>query len=274
MIPLMDRALSHYDTKSVAAAQRARVKDALFASLAFVALLGLVHFTQLLAPFISNWGVVPLTAGGLVGLASAPLLHADWGHLASNAVGLAVLGTLMGSVYPRCALRIVLLGWVGAGVFTWLIGRPANHLGASGLVHTLFFALFTLAALRRDRHALVAAFSALMLFGGMLFTVLPQELEISWEMHAGGALMGVLGAVLWRHRDPPPSRPMYSWESEEEEALAEAGRRVQEQHTFEPARPDDVPVLWRRPEPEGTRGQVLLFRRRGKDDVNRDDRAG
>lgn len=257
----MDAPTTHLDPRAHARTQSARVRGQLFGWLLFVVLLGIVHIATIAWPTLSDWGVVPLTANGLVGLLSAPLLHADWGHLFSNALGLVVLGTLVGTVYPRSASRLVLAAWVGAGVFTWLIGRPSNHLGASGLVHGLFFALFTLALLRRDRPAVVAAMVAMMLFGGMLLTVLPHEWRISWEMHAGGALAGVVAAFVWRHRDPPPPRRLYSWEVEEQQAEALAEAKALEDAIYEPGRPGEVPVLWVRPEREDERGTVLPFRR-------------
>lgn len=257
----MDVPSAHFDANTQVRTQSARVRSQLFLWLLFVVLLGAVQVATIAWPDLSNWGVVPLTADGLVGLLSAPLLHADWGHLFSNALGLVVLGTLVGTVYPRSASRIVLAAWVGAGLFTWFIGRPSNHLGASGLVHGLFFALFTLALLRRDRPAVVAAMVAMMLFGGMLLTVLPHEWRISWEMHAGGALAGIVAGVVWRHRDPPPPRKPYSWEIEEQQAEALAEARALDESTFEPGRPDDVPVLWVRPTHDDQRGTVLPFRR-------------
>jgi membrane associated rhomboid family serine protease len=259
----MDAMTIDHDPAALARAQRQRVRSALFSWLLFVALLGAVQIASIAWPGLAQWAVVPLSLHGLVGLLTAPLLHADFGHLFSNAIGLVVLGTLLGTVYPRSASRIVLAAWIGAGAFTWLIGRPSVHLGASGLVHGLFFALFTLALLRRDRPAVVAAMVAMMLFGGMLLTVLPQEWRISWEMHAGGALAGIVGAFLWRHRDPPPPRRLYSWEIEEREAQALAEAKALDADTFEPERPHEVPVLWVRPAApdDDGRGTVLPFKR-------------
>lgn len=257
----MDDTLPRYDPAEQSRAQRQRVRSNLFRWLLFVVLLGLVQIATIAWPSLSSWAVVPLTGPGLVGLVTAPLLHADWGHLFSNALGLVVLGTLVGTVYPRSAWRIVLAAWVGAGVFTWFIGRPSVHLGASGLVHGLFFALFTLALLRRDRPAVVAAMIAMMLFGGMLLTVLPHEWRISWEMHAGGALAGVIAAFVWRHRDPPPPRKLYSWEIEELQAQALSEAKALDEAAYEPDRPREVPVLWVRPERPDERGTVLPFRR-------------
>jgi membrane associated rhomboid family serine protease len=257
----MDALTPAYDPAAQARAQGERVRRSLFHWLLFVVLLGGVQIATIAWPVLSSWAVVPLTLSGLVGLFTAPLLHADWGHLFSNALGLVVLGTLIGTVYPRSASRIVLAAWVGAGVFTWFIGRPSVHLGASGLVHGLFFALFTLAPLRRDRPSVVAAMVAMMLFGGMLLTVLPHEWRISWEMHAGGAIAGIIAAYVWRHRDPPPPRRLYSWEIEEQQAEALAEAKAIDADTFEPDRPREVPVLWVRPERDEERGAVLPFKR-------------
>ncbi|MCE2945297.1 MAG: rhomboid family intramembrane serine protease [Lysobacteraceae bacterium] len=246
--------------------QAQRLRVSLQRWLGFVALLGLVLVATVALPELGSWGVRPLEIRGLAGLATAPLLHADAGHLFSNAVALVVLGTLVGTVYPLSASRLVLAAWIGAGAFTWLLGRPSVHLGASGLVHGLFFALFTLAVLRRDRHAVVAAFVAILLFGGMLLTVLPHELRVSWEMHAGGALAGIVAGVVWRRRDPPPARAPYSWEIEEADARALEDAKAVEADTYEPARPGDVPVLWERPARDEARGTVLPFRRPGSAD--------
>lgn len=253
-----------YDAPTLAREQARRFKRSLRGWLLFVVVLGLVHIAGIAWPLLGRLGVLPLEPIGLLGLLTAPLLHADFGHLLSNAFPLLVLGTLVGTVYPRSASRLVLFGWLGAGLITWFIGRPSVHLGASGLVHALFFAVFALALLRRDRPAIVAALVAALLFGGMLLTVLPQELRISWEMHAGGALSGLLAAWLWRRRDPPPPRAPYSWEIEAEQAEALAEAKALDAATFEPERPCDVPVLWQRPEPgneaaEEPRGRILPF---------------
>lgn len=248
-----------YRAADVAARQREALRRAVTATLALIVLLGAAFIASEAWPGLRQLGVQPLQAAGLTGLLAAPLLHADIGHLLGNAGALLILGITLGTVYPRSAGRIVATAWVGAGLVAWLIGRPSVHLGASGLTHGLFFALFTLGLLRGDRPARVAAFIALLLFGGMALSVLPSEWRISWEMHAGGALAGVLAAWRWRHRDPPPPRPRYSWEIEEDLAgQAEADTR----DTLEPPRPSEVPVLWVRPDPP--RGVVVPFRRRNE----------
>ena len=63
----------------------------------------------------------------------------------------------------------------------------------------------------------------------------------------------VVAAGLWRRLDPAPPRRRYSWELEED--AADPG-----DDALEPPRPDEVPVLWQRP--EEPRGQVIPFRPR------------
>ena len=110
------------------------------------------------------------------------------------------------------------------------------------------FLLFVLGLLRRDRPAIAAAMIAFLLYGGMLLTVLPREPGVSWQAHLGGALAGVIAAWLFRRSDPQPPRKRYSWEIEEELAAQAAATADADHEQFEPASPQDVPVLWQRPE--------------------------
>lgn len=236
-----------------AEAVRGHFRRALLASMALVALLGAIFHAGPWLGGLHFLALVPLEPAGLVGIATAPLLHGSAGHWLGNSVALLILGTLLGTVYPRAALRALPLLWLLPGVVTWLIGRPSFHIGASGLTHALMFLLLFLGLLRRDKAAIAAALIAFFFYGGMLLTVLPREPGVSWEYHLGGALAGILAAFLWRRADPEPPRKRYSWEDEDEEPAP-----GDEDGEFALPRPDEVPVLWRRP--EEPRGVVLPFR--------------
>lgn len=257
-LPVLDTPL---DPHAQRVHDRRRLLRAFNASLACVLLLVVVFSAQ--GSFdVGAWAVTPGTLDGLRGLLAAPLLHGSLEHLGANAVSLLLLGTLAGSVYPRATLRALPLLWLGSGLGAWALGDPGtHHLGASGLTHGLMLLVFTLGLLRRDRPAIAAAMIAFFLYGGMLLTVLPQEPGVSWQSHLGGALAGVVAALLWRRRDPLPPRKRYSWEIEEDLA-ADAARAEREQ--FESPSPNDVPVLWRRP--DDTRGVVLRFPAQRSDD--------
>ncbi len=257
---LADMTTSTYENEQRAYAQRQRrqLQRALTASLALVALLGAVFFASEAWPWLRNLAIRPHEAIGLIGVIFAPLLHGDFAHLASNAVPLIILGCVLGTLYPRTAVRALPLIWLLSGIGTWAIGRTSLHLGASGITHGLFFLVFMLALLRRDRPAIAAGLLAFFMYGGMLLTVLPREWDISWEYHLSGALAGIIVAILWFRLDPAPPRKRYSWEDEELlDAQLEQQRSIGD--PLEPSRPADVPVLWQRTtEP---RGVVLPFRR-------------
>ena len=223
---------------------RGRVRRALKASLSGVLLLALVFAAQ--HGFDWTWlAIAPRSTAGLVGILAAPLLHGSPGHLGGNAVALLLLGTLAGTVYPRAALRSLPLLWLGSGLAAWLLGEPGTrHLGASGIAHGLMFLVFALGLLRRDRPAIAAAMIAFFLYGGMLLTVLPREAGVSWQAHLGGAVAGILAALVLRKSDPATPRRRYSWEDE----LAPGGEDAAgDRDALEPPRPALVPVLWTRP---------------------------
>ena len=239
-----------------------RVRRGVQYSLASVLLLCVVYSVQGWLP-LQALTVNPGSAAGLVGVLTAPLLHGSPGHLLANATALVLLGILAMTVYPRATVRALPLLWLGSGLCAWLLGEPgSHHLGASGVTHGLGFLVFVLGLLRRDRAAIAAGMMAFFFYGGMLLTIFPQEVGISWESHLGGAISGVLAAFLFRRSDPMPPRRKYSWEIEEELELEQAAAR---HDTLEPRAPEDVPVLWKRDEPRnepGDRGKVLRFRPR------------
>lgn len=238
----------------------ARFRRALNLSMAAVIALTAVFLAQ--GQFdVAPFSIHPQDPAALIGVLTAPLLHGSAGHLASNAISVLILGTLAGTVFPRATLRALPVIWIGSGLGTWLIATQGYHLGASGVTHGLGFLVFTLGLLRRDRPSMAAALIAFFFFGGMLLTVLPHELGVSWEYHLAGAVMGVLAGIVWRHADPPPPRRRYSWEDEED-----AENPVADPELDLP-RPDEVPVLWRRPPPVAPGDNVVEFRRPKSDSV-------
>lgn len=248
------------DSPAQRRADKRRLLGAFNASLAFV----LVLWAMFAAQQVFDWqalAVAPRSLAGLAGLATAPLLHGSPEHLVANAIALLMLGTLALAVYPKASVRALPLLWLGSGLGAWLLGEAGSrHLGASGLTHGLMFLVFALGLVRRDRPAIAAAMLAFLFYGGMLLTVLPREAGVSWQAHLGGAVAGVLCAWWLRNADPKAARRRYSWELEEEAAreAAEAERAM-----YEPPRPRDVPVLWRRDaDAQAARGVVLAFRDR------------
>jgi membrane associated rhomboid family serine protease len=232
-----------------------RFKRALNLSLAALIFLAFCFWLQV-EDVVSTQALAirPQDPSSLIGILTAPLMHGSLGHLGANAFAVLALGTLAGTVFPKATWRALPVIWIGSGLGTWLIGTSGSHIGASGVTHGLGFLVFALGVLRRDRAAVAAAMIAFLFFGGMLVTIFPNEIGVSWEYHLAGAVSGLLGAVLFRRADPPPARKRYSWEDEPEEAEADPDG-------LEPPSPDEVPVIWQRP-PLRVRPVVVPFRRR------------
>lgn len=207
-----------------------------------VAGIGLLWLTTLLGQTLDldlyRLGVYPHTLAGLPGILFAPLVHGSWGHLLSNSFALLVLVTALLYGYPRSARPALALIWLGSGLGVWLFARPSWHFGASGLTHGIMFYIFTSGILRRDRPSIALALIVFLLYGGMIWTIFPQDPDVSYESHFFGAGCGVLAAVLFAHRDPRPPGKHYDWEDEDEDTTDD----------FPAAQPDDRDTTPRAPE--------------------------
>lgn len=183
----------------------------------FVLFLWCIKSAEILFTFnMDGLGVYPLHWRGLLGILTAPLVHGSLSHLFSNTLPLLILGSVLLYGYPRSRFRVLTFIWLVSGVGVWLFARQANHIGASGLSHGIFFFLFVISILRRDRSSVAIMMIAFLMYGGMTMTIFPTEPGISFEYHFFGALAGAIAAVLWYKRDPKPVEKRYFWEDREE----------------------------------------------------------
>lgn len=183
----------------------------------FVLLLWLLELLDLLFGLdLARLGVYPRDPVGLVGILAAPLVHGGWLHLVSNSFALLVLGSVLLYGYPRTALPLLVLTWLGSGLGVWVFGRASYHFGASGLTHGLMFFIFVSGILRHDRLSIALSMIVFFLYGGMVWTVFPTEPGVSFESHFFGAVMGLTAAFLFFGRDPLPPGKHYDWEDADE----------------------------------------------------------
>ena len=248
---------------SAAAVQRdrTRLRYALLGAAGLVAGIWLAWLgAWLLGWNIDELGIRPRDAHGLIGILTAPFAHASFEHLMSNTLPLGLLTALMLYAYPRASRYALPLIWLASGLGVWLWARPSVHVGISGITHGLMFFLFVMGLLRRDRLGVALALLVFFLYGGMLMTVLPREIEVSFEYHLAGAVAGLAAALLLFRLDPQAPRKRYSWEDEEEQLAAVADDEL------EPPRPADVPVLWHGPRRVRSGGNnVVAFPERPRD---------
>jgi membrane associated rhomboid family serine protease len=81
------------------------------------------------------------------------------------------------------------------------------------------FFVFTIGVLRWDRKAIALSMIVFLLYGSMIWGVLPGRPGISFESHLSGAVIGLVLALLLRNADPRPPEKKYSWEDEDSEIL-------------------------------------------------------
>ena len=144
---------------------------------------------------------LPYLAGSLRGILLSPLLHGSFSHLMSNTFPLLLLGGFVAIRGAKTIIGVSLLVIVLGGLLVWIVGRPAIHIGASGLVFGYFGFLVAQGWYERSIVSIVVAVGVLLLYGGIIFGVLPQSGFISWEGHLFGLVAGVLAARMSRRQE-------------------------------------------------------------------------
>jgi membrane associated rhomboid family serine protease len=192
-------------------------RNSAMVALIFIALLWLIELLDRVFDLqLYRFGVLPHSPEGLGGILFAPLIHGSWSHLLSNSFALLILLTALLYGYPRSSRPALALVYAGSGLGVWLFARESYHFGASGLTHGMMFYIFTAGILRRDRLSIALSLIVFFIYGSMIWSIFPQEPGISYESHFFGAACGVLAALLFALRDPPPAEKHYEWEDEEE----------------------------------------------------------
>jgi len=163
---------------------------------------------------LARFGLRPKHIEGLVGVFTAPLLHSGPEHLFSNTLPLIISLTTLLYLYPRAAMRVLPIIWIGSGLLAWIIGRPSLHFGASGLVYGLLSYVFIAGILRLDMRSVAVSIMVWFLYGSMIWGLVPIRPNMSWELHLGGAILGVALAIVFRRWDITPVK-RYSWEDDD-----------------------------------------------------------
>ena len=183
------------------------IREELQGVLLFVGTIWGVFLLSLAWPGLDSFGVVPRTLVGLVGILAMPFLHANLHHIVSNTLPLIILLMLLAGSKARSweiVIEVMLLG----GLLLWLFGRPADHVGASGLIFGLV-AFLVVSGLRERRFVpLTVSVVVAFLYGGALVSgVLPRfGSNVSWDGHLCGAVAG--GIVAYDlTREPKHRRP-------------------------------------------------------------------
>lgn len=192
--------------------EKKKLFRSLFYPSTFVMLLWLVKVIEIsFGISLVSLGIFPRKISGLIGIITAPLIHADFNHLISNSLPLLFLGLGISYSYPTKSKKLFIGVYILHGLLVWIIARQAYHIGASGLVYGFVSFLFFSGIIRRDNRSIALALIVTLFYGGLTWGVLPIKAEISWEAHLFGSLIGIMFAFIFRKADPAPK---YDWEDE------------------------------------------------------------
>ncbi len=172
----------------------------------FVALLYVVEFfDQIDGHHLDGYGIRPMETDGLWGVLFAPLLHANWAHLAANTGPALVLGFLVALAGLSRFVWATAIIWILGGFGTWLIGNlgspcgPTDHIGASGLIFGWLTFLLVFGFFIRSGWQILVGFLVLVIYGSVLWGAVPVLNVcggVSWQGHLCGGIAGVLAAYL------------------------------------------------------------------------------
>ena len=144
---------------------------------------------------LDNFGVKPRHIPGLFGILTAPFLHLGFGHLISNTVPFLILGgiVLVGGRRAFIAVSFFII-LVGGGAL-WLFGPSyTNHIGASSVIFGYLGFLMSRGIFEKSGFWFAVSVGIAILYGGMVFGVLPGTPGVSWQGHLFGFIAGILAA--------------------------------------------------------------------------------
>ncbi|MCQ9126353.1 rhomboid family intramembrane serine protease [Corynebacterium amycolatum] len=148
---------------------------------------------------LNNFGVRPRETSTLWGILTAPLLHADYGHIVANSLPGALFAGLIAMSSKRLFWQVTLLITVVGGGLTWLVGGVNTvHIGASGLIYGWLAFLVVRGFVNRRVMQIILGVILASMYSGLIWGVLPTQMAVSWQMHLFGGLAGIWAAVMFK----------------------------------------------------------------------------
>ena len=188
--------------------------DVIIYPLVLVLLMWIVFWAEIRFNWDFNFlGINPRKVSGLPGIILGPFIHSNLKHLFNNSVPLLVLTTSLFYFYRNLRWKVLIYGLLLGGLITWLIGRPAVHIGASGVVYMLAAFLFFKGIFSKQYQLTALSLVVVFLYGGLLWYLLPIDPKISWEGHTAGFVVGLVFALIFK--EIPIENKKYDWEKDD-----------------------------------------------------------
>lgn len=172
------------------------MKQAIKLILFFVLAIWAIHFASFLFP-VHQYGLIPRRIESLPGIFFSPFLHGSVSHLLSNTFSFAIFAFIMAVLEGQRMLRKVILMILIGGLLTWAFARDGNHIGASGLIFSLWGYLLLAGWFSGKMKYVLVSILIIFFYSGMIFGVFPGQASISWESHLFGFIAGIIVARIY-----------------------------------------------------------------------------
>lgn len=169
-------------------------------SFIFIVIFWIVEVLQYIGFNFSSFGIFPRHTFGLIGILTSPFIHGNIEHLMANTIPFFLLSFLLFLFYRQKAFTFLLLIWLTTGILTWIIGRSAWHIGASGVIYGLASFLVFGGILSRNIKLILVSVVVVILYSGLAWGIFPGDARVSWEGHLSGAVSGIIWAYLYKKR--------------------------------------------------------------------------
>jgi membrane associated rhomboid family serine protease len=153
---------------------------------------------------LDQFGIRPRSIPGLWGILFAPFLHGNFPHLIANTVPFLTLGWLVMLRNTRDFWTVSIVAAIVGGLGTWLIAPSGTvHIGASGIIFGYLGFLLSRGYFERNFTSIALSVTVGILYGSLIWGVLPQRIGISWQGHLFGFIGGVVAARFLATPKPP-----------------------------------------------------------------------
>lgn len=206
--------------ESLFSIEKKRMRIAFIPVIVLISLLWLILILDISLDLqLYKYGVYPLKLKGVSGLFLSPFIHHSVKHLLSNTLPLVVLMWCLFYFYNQIAYKSFLILWLMSGLFTWIIGREAWHIGASGVIYSLSFFLFFSGLFRRHIPLIAISLIVAFMYGSNVWNMFPWSMYldagVSWEGHLSGGISGLIVAVVFYKHGP--QKPVKNWSNDDDD---------------------------------------------------------
>lgn len=144
---------------------------------------------------LDRFGIIPHRFIGLRGILFAPFLHGGFAHLIANTIPFITLGWFVMLQETSDFFIVTAMTMLVGGLGVWLFASPFSiHIGASILIFGYLGFLLFRGYFQRNLPSIFLSVIVGLLYGGLIWGVLPNQIGISWQGHLFGFIGGILAA--------------------------------------------------------------------------------